>query len=161
MKKKIHAHMVTKSKQQSLFPLNWFNCSGNLTQWIFAGKFNGANKPFHPALQIWRPQASPAGSFSKVSETIVQVTGAQTSGVYTYNLATPLHVKVGDRLGLHHPDKKKSSIEIYIYDDVPKEYQYFTVEKTEDPLSYIETNNNHDVKTKHGVPVVAAVVGKS
>ena len=159
MKNKNPPNMVTKSRQQSLFPLNWFNCSGNLTQWIFSAKFNGANKDLHPKLQIWRSQASPAGSFSKVSETTIQVPEAQTSGVYTYNLATPLHVMTGDRLGLYHPEKRKSSIEIYIY-DAPKEYEYFTVEKAGEPLSYIVTNNNH-VKTKHGVPVVAAVVGKS
>ena len=157
MKKKKPNHMITKGRQQLLFQYSWFNCSGSITQWIFSAKYNGRNKQFHPEIQVWRPSVSSSGSFWKVSGTTIQVTGEETSRIYTYNLATPLSVSTGDRLGFYQPDKKKSSIEIYIFDNVPDDYVYYAVEGVNDPLDHITIS---DAREKQGVPVISAVIGE-
>ena len=158
LKKKNPNHMITKGRQQSLFQYSWFNCSGTITQWIFSAKYNGRNKQFRPEIQVWRPSVSSSGSFWKVSGTTIQVTEEETSRIYTYNLATPLSVSTGDRLGLYQPDKKKSSIEIYIFDNVPDYYMYYAVEGVNDPLDHITIS---DAREKQGIPMISAVIGES
>ena len=151
-------HMITKGRQQLLFQYSWFNCSGSITQWMFSAKYNGHDKQFHPEIQVWRPSVSSSGSFWKVSGTTIQVTGEETSRIYMYNLATPLSVSTGDRLGLYQPDKKKSSIEIYIFDNVPDYYAYYAVEGVNDPLDHITSS---DAREKQGMPMISAVIGES
>ena len=146
-------NMTTRDHQQSLFHLLWFNCTGNITQWTFGAKWNGP-KPQYPELQIWRNYVT---YYSKVASSLLQITTEQANSVYTYNVIPPLQVRYGDVLGLHQPDHKKSTLEVYLYDD--DGYDYYYDDKALNPMSVFNIHGP-GIKLRRDYPMVTAVIGK-
>ena len=146
-------NMTTRDHQQSLFHLLWFNCTGNITQWTFGAKWNGP-KPQYPELQIWRNYVT---YYSKVASSLLQITTEQANSVYTYNVIPPLQVHYGDVLGLHQPDHKKSTLEVYLYDD--DGYDYYYDDKALNPMSVFNIHGP-GIKLRRDYPMVTAVIGK-
>lgn len=150
--------MYTIDKQQSIFIFQKVNCTGNLTEWIFAAKWYGTKEKF-PELQVWRKQSE--GYYIKIAYSSPSSILSQSSNnLYTYQPNPPLQVQSGDVLGIHEPDRIKASFTIYLYSlSVPNSYYYRS--------NVIEPQDTFDVNTMMGVregqhyPLLSAVIGKT
>lgn len=146
--------MVIKDKMQSLYVYNWFNCSGNLTQWRFAAQWND-NKNLYPELQIWRQSGN---GYHKIASSIpYSITRKSATGIYIVNVDPPIQVANHDILGVFQPDKMKSSLVLYLYKHT-EDYYYYCKDKINGAMNYVDDISQ--LKVKHEYPMVTAVVGK-
>jgi hypothetical protein len=151
-KKKEIPGMATYDKKQFLFVYNWFNCSGNITEITFAALWNG-RKSLQPEFQIWRP--SSATLYTKITGSSPTISNSQTNSIYTYTLNPPMAFEQYDVLGLYQPDKKKSSLLFYLYEDT-QFYHYFSKKAT----SSLSSINTDEFDRKDEYPMVSVSVGE-
>lgn len=82
---------------------------------------------------------------------------ALTSNVYSINLDPPIRVQYGDVIGVFQPEKKKSSMEMYLYKTVIN-YDYYFIDKLDDAKSTVYSS---EVKVKEDeFPLITAVIGE-
>ena len=101
---------------QSLFPEITFNCSGEVTKWIFAANWEG-NSQTYTELQIWRRRRrSDRNEYEKVGSTRVRVGGRSNTEIYEYVVDPPLAFEKGDILGYYQPNSGISQLDLYLED---------------------------------------------
>ncbi len=148
-----------RKKQQSLFTYQMFNCTGKVTQWIFAAAWkNGGDKTQYPELQIWRPQSPGSTIYNKISSTRVTALSDTTNSIYTHDLSVPLDVINGDILGAYQPDDRKSRLVLYFQgtsnDDIDSCYYK---DKIDESMSQFDVTN---AKSRMERPLITAIIGK-
>ena len=112
-----------RDQQQRIIPSINFTCSGSITKWIVAAKWeNGGEHIYFPELQIWR-----AGTiaYRKVGAITISAASEDGSNVYEYVPSSPLPFQEGDFLGIFQPDKDTSKLRAYYIDKIgPPNYYY-------------------------------------
>lgn len=101
--------------QQVLFPDLSFNCSGLLTEWIFAASYRGGpSRNALPELHVWRRSSVNSEVYGLVHSTTAEF-DTESHTMYTlYNdsLLVPLPIEAGDILGIYQPSERKSRLSI-------------------------------------------------
>ena len=90
--------------RQWVFPSMVFNCTGNITRWIFRAQDTGLDTEMFPQISTWRDIPSlRLTTFHRisVSGSVEELTG--DGPVYEYVLQEPVSVQEGDILGLRLP----------------------------------------------------------
>ena len=100
------------SQRQSIFPDITFNCSGEITKWVFAADWEG-NSLAYTELQIWRKRGS-RNVYDKVGGTTVRVRGRSNTEIYEYVVDPPLAFQEGDILGYFQPSRVRSQLNLYL-----------------------------------------------
>ena len=150
-----------RDQQQRIIPSINFTCSGSITKWIVAAKWeNGGGHTYFPELQIWR-----AGTFSyrKIGSSTLSATSENQSNVYEHIPSSPLPFQEGDFLGIFQPDKDTSRLRIYYIDKIgPINYYYdpdsFNLNVNTPPVgifAVISSTQNQDDQ-----PLVAVEISK-
>ena len=88
--------------RQWVFPSMVFNCTGNITRWIFRAEETGNNNERVPRMSTWRDHVSTPSvttDFTQISQSgsAEELTG--NGPVYEYVLQEPVAVQEGDILG--------------------------------------------------------------
>ena len=87
--------------RQWIFPSMVFNCTGNITRWIFRAEETGNNNERVPRMSTWRsnPFTTTTTDFSRTSQSgsAEELTG--NGPVYEYVLQEPVEIQEGDFLG--------------------------------------------------------------
>ena len=112
-----------RDQQQRIIPSISFTCSGSITKWIVAAKWeNGGGHTYFPELQIWRPGTI---LHRKVGASTLSAASENGSNVYEYVPSSPLPFQEGDFLGIFQPDKDTSRLRAYYVDKIgPPNYYY-------------------------------------
>ena len=88
--------------QQWIFPSMVFNCTGNITRWIFRAEETGNNNERVPRMSTWKLNlfTVPTTDFIRISQSgsAEELTG--NGPVYEYVLQEPVEVQEGDFLGI-------------------------------------------------------------
>ena len=157
MKKKKN-EMLTQARheQQSIFTNQHFNCTGMLTEWIFAGRWNDRNEGF-PQLQIWRLTESSSNTYTNIANSTVVVPTKLASQIYSYIPDPPLNVLNGDVVGIHQPEGRKSKLTIYFYHSANL---FYYKDKIKEPLHQLSINDNN-ILTADSLPMISVVIGKN
>ena len=151
------AGLKKRQKQQSLFTHQKFNCSGKVTEWIFAAEWGGDEMKY-PELQIWRPESPGSTVYNKIHSTTVTALSNSINFIYTHILNEPINVVSGDILGVYQPEGRKSKLALYFYETDDLAYQYYYKDKIDQSIDQLDVSNAKDDKTE--IPLVTAVIGK-
>ena len=93
--------LPSNTVQQWVFPSMVFNCTGNITRWIFRAEETGNNNDRIPQMSTWRSNifTLPTTDFTRISRSgsAEELTG--NGPVYEYVLQEPVEVQEGDFLG--------------------------------------------------------------
>ena len=103
--------LSTLDSRQVIIPAINFTCNGSIKRWIFGAQWYGRS-PAHLELQIWRRNSTTL--YTKVDGTVITPTGRNNSGVYEYQLDTPLNFQEGDIFGYFQPTRNRSDIILYL-----------------------------------------------
>ena len=90
--------------RQWVFPSMVFNCTGNVTRWIFRAQNTGLDTEMFPQISTWRdiPSTPLPTDFQRISVSgSAELTG--DGPVYEYVLQEPVSVQEGDILGIGLP----------------------------------------------------------
>ena len=137
---------------QMIFPNITFSCSGHVTKWILAAKWNN-NKPQFPDLQIWKPTGD--GIYEKRgSTTIMWMEQKEDDEVYEFQVHPPLLFMAGDILGLFQPNPGQSRLEVRYDDDISPEF--YAIDESSDMF----TISTSGVLSTTGIPLVTVEIGK-
>ena len=114
-----------RDQQQRIIPSIAFRCSGSITKWIVAARWeDGGDSVYFPELQIWRATAV-TNFYRKISASTFSATADNASNVYEYTPSSPLPFQEGDILGIFQPDRSTSRLRVYYIDNVgPPNYYY-------------------------------------
>ena len=137
-----------------IFPHITFTCSGEVVQWIVAGKWDDDEEQY-PELQIWRPSEGTA--YMKLNSTSLSPDGREDDDVYEYRADPPLPFQPGDVLGVWQPDKDDSKLRVRYYDNAGDSVYYYT-EAAGNSGSFDTTANGVIMDT--GIPLVTVEIGK-
>ena len=91
---------------QGVFPEVGFTCDGKIQSWVFGAEWREwmGQESFSLELQIWRPAGD--GVYTKIGNTTI-MTARENSGLYEYNLSSPLVFQDGDVLGYYQPTQSQ------------------------------------------------------
>lgn len=143
------------SDRHMIFPHITFTCSGEVVQWIVAGKWNNGNRQKYPELQIWRPSGGAA--YVKMNSTALSPDERENDDVYEYRVEPPLPFQPGDVLGVWQPHRADSRLQVR-YDNAGDSVYYYTTGATGNSNSFDTTANG--VATETDVPLVTVEIGK-
>ena len=88
-----------------------FNCSGNITS-LLLGVEIIPDEAEYPQIQIWRRTLNRYNLISSRAITLPAGTFS-SDGVIRYELSPPLSVAAGDVVGVKHPKKDKSAVQLF------------------------------------------------
>ena len=107
--------VVSRPRQQRLFPDIQFTCNGLITKWI-VGAQTRTNGSRMPELQIWRNVSG--NTFTKISSSLLILSeNGINPNVYEYMPNPPLMFQDGDILGIHQPPVNESELVLYYQDN--------------------------------------------
>ncbi len=150
-----------REKQQSLFVHQEFNCSGKLTGWKFAAKWENDDKSQFPELQVWRLVDGSTTSYSKVLSVTATTIARSINSVYTYDLGdSAFDIHRGDVLGVFQPEKRKSRLIVYLQESEEDIYSYYYKDKTKVSLAQMDINGGGIKSNRNEKPFVTAVIGE-
>ena len=148
--------VVSRPRQQHLFPDIRFTCNGSITKWIVGAQTRTVGRPDElPSLQIWRRERE-TNLYTQVGSSRLDTSTSNSSVVVEYIPNPPLEFQEGDILGVYQPDTDQSKLVLY--------YQRST-----GPTSYGHVGDapptsmslSNDLKfTKHDYPLVNVEVMK-
>ena len=118
--------MITKKKEQRLFPDITFTCNGFITKWIVGACNADSNNSDNTQLQIWRRGGSSNTAYNKIGVSILIPNETSHPNVHEYISNPPLEFQEGDILGVYQPDDTNNQLNLY--------YQENT-----GPLNYLES----------------------
>ena len=104
----LHSH----SARQVLIPDMYFNCTGNITKWIFSARWEGKSPAF-TELQVWRKVNGSGNVYIQVGTTTIQ-TNQSSNELYEYPVNPPLTIQEGDILGYFQPHRDISQLDLYL-----------------------------------------------
>ena len=113
-----------RDQQQRIIPSIAFRCSGSITKWIVAARWeDGGGRNYFPELQIWR--SSFGQLYRRINASTLTATAENASSVYEHTPSSPLPFQEGDFLGIFQPDSSTSRLRVYYIDNVgPPNYYY-------------------------------------
>ena len=87
--------------RQWVFPSMVFNCTGNVTRWIFRAQDTGLDTEMFPQISTWRDIPSlRLTTFQRISVSGSAEELTEDGPVYEYVLQEPVSVQEGDILGI-------------------------------------------------------------
>lgn len=156
-KKKEMNNLKETDKQQSLLVNQKINCTGQLTKWIFAAKWQN-NKRDLPELQVWRlASGADSTTYNKIHSTTVNVNSENTEKIYEFTLPTPIDVIAGDVLSVFQPKKKDSKLIVYFHEGGETDKYTYYLEKTDNSIGTVDIQNTKDEVAK---PLVTAIISQ-
>ena len=118
--------MVSRPRQQRLFPDIQFTCNGLITKWIVGAQAR-TNRTRMPELQIWRNVSG--NTFTKISSSLLIPNETDNSNVHEYTPNPPLMFQDGDILGVYQPEDSQSQLVLYYQDNTgPVNYRQSELE---------------------------------
>ena len=113
--------LAFRDRDTWLFPNMVFNCSGNITKWIFLARnpddvvVNSVNSALLPEFQVWRERVD----FVNILDDYMRVTPTDNvaelqvvdESVYEYILKPPIEVQEGDFLGIYAQEGNRIFVE--------------------------------------------------
>ena len=114
-----------RDQQQRIIPSIAFRCSGSITKWIVAARWeDGGGRVYFPELQIWRATVV-TNVYRKISASTFSATAENANSIYEYTPSSPLPFQEGDILGIFQPSGTASRLRVYYVDNVgPPNYYY-------------------------------------
>ena len=106
--------VVSRLRQQRLFPDIMFTCNGLITKWIVGAETRTSGTRM-PELQIWRD--SGGNTFSKINSSLLIPSETGNSNVHEYTPDPPLMFQDGDILGVYQPEDSQSQLVLYYQDN--------------------------------------------
>ena len=95
--------VVSRPRQQRLFPNIRFNCNGFITKWVVGAQTLTSGSRM-PELQIWRLNAGSTNTYTKTNSSLItpnEIPGSPN--VHEFIPSIPLQFNTGDILGVHQP----------------------------------------------------------
>ena len=145
--------------QQWIFPSMVFNCTGNITRWIFRAEEMGDNNDRVPRMSTWRELTfTPTTTdFIRVnlSGSVAELTG--NGPVYEYVLQEPVEVQEEDFLGFDLSPERDEELQFVFLDlgpgNAPDSY----------PRNFAGRNINTRFVTRNQqyLPLITAVIGEN
>ena len=105
--------VVSRSRQQRLFPDIRFTCNGIITKWIIGAQIRTTGITTEsPEMQIWRRFIGES-KYTKVGSSLLTNGVARNSNVIEYTPVSPVEFQAGDILGVFQPRADHSKILMY------------------------------------------------
>ena len=151
--------VVSRPRQQRLFPNIRFTCNGFITKWIVGAETLTSGSRM-PELQIWRLNAGSTNTYTKTNSSLItsnEIPGSPN--VHEFIPATPLQFNTDDILGVHQPrlgGSMSSRFVLYYQENTgPANYR----QTTSDPRSSFTLSSPDD---EYDYPLVSVefVTGK-
>lgn len=98
--------------RQTLIPDINFSCNGTITKLLFGAEWQGFTPGF-TQFQVWR-EISTGSMYKKVGEVTVRVRTENSSGLYEYELESPIEFRDGDIFGYFQPNYNLSELDLYL-----------------------------------------------
>ena len=108
--------VVSRPRQQRLFPDIQFTCNGLITKWI-VGAQSRTNGNRMPELQIWRNVSANTLTKISASSSLLILNKTGNSNVHEYTPDPPLMFQDGDILGVYQPEDSQSQLVLYYQDN--------------------------------------------
>ena len=149
--------------RQWVFPSMVFNCTGNITRWIFRAQDTGLDTEMFPQISTWRDIPSlRLTTFQRIS---VSGSAEELTGdgpVYEYVLQEPVSVQEGDVLGIGLPVVNLSDIVEQL------DFEFLDLGDGNAPDSYRRTFFGMSItfaspfvtRDRQYVPLITAVIGE-
>ena len=136
-----------------------FNCTGNITRWIFRAEETGNNNDRIPQMSTWRSNifTSPTTDFNRISRSgsAEELTG--DGPVYEYVLQEPVEVQEGDILGF----------DLSPEGDEELQFVFLDLGVGNAPDSYHRPNSANNIniaqfviRNRQYLPLITAVIGE-
>ena len=106
--------VVSRPREQRLFPDIQFTCNGLITKWI-VGAQTGTSLTRMPELQIWRNNSG--NTFTKISSSLLIPNEIGNANVHEFTPNPPLMFQDGDILGVYQPEDSQSQLVLYYQDN--------------------------------------------
>ena len=135
-----------------------FNCTGNITRWIFRAEETGNINDKVPRMSTWRDPFTPRPTdFIRISQSgsAEELTG--NGPVYEYVLQEPVEVQEGDILG----------IDLSLEGDEELQFVFLDLGDGNAPDSYARAFAGNNIDTRFAtrnrryLPLITAVIGMS
>ena len=136
-----------------------FNCTGNITRWIFRAEETGNNNERVPRMSTWRERTfipNVTTDFTQISQSgsAEELTG--NGPVYEYVLQKPVEVQEGDILGFDLSPEGDEELQFVFLDlgvgNVPDSYRRNTADSNID-IQRVLRNRRY-------LPLITAVIGE-
>ena len=149
--------VVSRPKQQRLFPDIQFTCNGSITKWIVGAQTRSVGITDKlPSLQIWR-RTRGTNFYSQVGSSHLHTSTSNFSGIVEYMPNPPLEFQEGDVLGVYQPEADQSKSVLYYQRSTgPSSYGYIG----DVPYNSISLNDDYKF-TKYDYPLVNVEVTKN
>ena len=146
-----------RDQQQRIIPSIAFRCSGSITKWIVAARWeDGGGRVYFPELQIWRTVVT--NLYRKISASTFSATAENASNVYEYTPSSPLPFQEGDFLGIFQPSGTASRLRVYYVDSVGPPNYYYDPDRNTPPLgAFLITGST---SAQNDQPLVAVEISK-
>ena len=145
--------------RQWIFPSMVFNCTGNITRWIFRAEETGNNNERVPRMSTWRERTfipNVTTDFTQISRSgsAEELTG--NGPVYEYVLQEPVEIQEGDILGFDLSPEGDEELQFVFLDlgvgNVPDSYRRNSAESNID-IQRVLRNRRY-------LPLITAVIGE-
>ena len=145
--------------RQWVFPGMVFNCTGNVTRWIFRAQDTGLNNGMFPLISTWRNLTFTLSTtdFERVSVSGSEEELTGDGPVYEYVLQEPVGVQEGDILGIGlRVQNLELNFEFLDMGDgnAPDSYRRIFFGFSIDIARFVTRDQQY-------VPLIAAVIGES
>ena len=105
--------VVSRPRQQRLFPDIKFTCNGFITKWIIGAQIRTTGITTElPEMQIWR-RLTAESTYTKVGSSLLTNGVARNSNVIEYTPVSPVEFQAGDILGVFQPRADHSKTLMY------------------------------------------------
>ena len=137
-----------------------FNCTGNITRWIFRAERTGNNNDTVPRMSTWRDLVSTpivTTDFVRISRSgsVAELTG--NGPVYEYVLQEPAEVQEGDILGFDLSPEGDEELQFVFLDlgvgNVPNSYRR--------NLAVPNIDIQSALRNQRYLPLIIAVIGEN
>ena len=149
--------------RQWVFPSMVFNCTGNVTRWIFRAQDTGLDTEMFPQISTWRDIPSlRLTTFQRISVSGSAEELTEDGPVYEYVLQEPVSVQEGDILGIQLP------VENFQNNLEQLDFEFLDMGDGNAPESYRRTFSGISIniasllvtRDRQYVPLITAVIGE-
>lgn len=147
-----------RNKRQWIVPGLSFTCSGNITNWRVAAKWDNMN-PLE--LQVWRlsggnDDCDDDPYYIKIGGTLLDPASENPSGVYVATPSDPIQFQSGDVVGIFQPDKPQVKVK-YLDNTGPDSYLLNVGNELTPPSEFC--TDDEDVENE--LPLIAVEISES
>ena len=115
--------VVSRPREQRLFPDIHFTCNGSITKWIVGAEMRTSGD-VQPELQIWRRDSGGGNVYTRIRFNHFTSNATSDPNVHEYYPGTPLEFQEGDILGVYTPDSSKTQLVVYYQENTgPENYR--------------------------------------